>query len=127
MTKTGNVIGYQQLKNLTDITCTVMTDLNVAASCVNLLRYRMSRVNIMQISGYFQAEAGKFLRDGVSELIDGPFCLDLLAKNGRFTHIDSAICSSEKEKAKREREIRGVIHGIGCICCVEKNKNCENI
>ena len=52
MTRTGRVIGLQEVRNLAELTCTVLSDMGVAKSNVNLLRYRMSRINIMQVSGY---------------------------------------------------------------------------
>ena len=88
MTRTGSTVGYQEVHNLADITCNVLLDMGIVRSNVNLLRYRMSRINIMQISGYFEVDAVKYKRDGVSHLIDGDYCMNLLEKDGEFKQLE---------------------------------------
>jgi len=78
MTRTKRVIGLQEVRNLADITCDVLRDEGVSTGDINLMRYRMLRINIMQISGYFIVDQEKFERDGVSHLIDAELCKKLI-------------------------------------------------
>ena len=108
MTRTGHVIGLHEVRNLADIACNAMLDLGISSRNVNFLRYRMSRINIMQISGYFEVDKKKFERDGVSHLINGEFCMNLLNEMAGFRGIEQipkAIRDlGEEEKQKKEKD-----------------------
>ena len=108
MTRTGYVIGLHEVRNLADITCNAMLELGISARNVNFLRYRMTRINIMQISGYFEVDKRKFERDGVSNLIDGEYCMNLLNEMAGFRGIEQipkAIRDRlEEEKQKKEKD-----------------------
>ena len=47
---------------------------------VNIIRHRLLKLNIMQISGYFQVDQRRYEAEGISHEIDGPFCMDLIKK-----------------------------------------------
>ena len=117
MTRTGCVIGLHEVRNLADLTCNAMLDLGISNRNVNFLNYRMNRINIMQISGYFEVDKAKFKRDGVRDLINGEFCMNLLNEMAGFRGIEQ-IPKAIRDRVEEDRPVSYTHLTLPTICSV---------
>ena len=88
MTKSGRVIGLQEVRNLADLLCRVLRDNGVHPGDVWQLRHSLFAMNIMQISGYFKVDQIRWEQEGIEKQFDGVYCKKMIAERGDFKKIE---------------------------------------
>ena len=95
MSKSGRVIGLQEVRNLADLLCKVLRDNGVHPGDVWQLRHSLFAMNIMQISGYFQVDQTRWEQEGIASQFDGEYCKKMIGQSVWNYRVHSLVSLGE--------------------------------